>query len=118
MKVAGGEERRVAEPEDLGKEDQEQQRAEQHRNAHVGDPGLRRPVAALPAGAPGSERDPVKQRVQRQQHEVMGDDRTDEPRHDPHRGRPGEAVKPADNRGAGNHQAGDQCKQVQRACSI
>jgi hypothetical protein len=45
-----------------------------------------------------AERDPVKQRIQWQQHEVVRHDRPEEPSEDPNGGRSGEALKPAGDR--------------------
>jgi hypothetical protein len=112
VKAARGEERGVAEAEDLGEEHEQQQPAEQRRNAHVGDrpdvPG----ADPNPGRAPRAERDPVKQRVQRQQHEVVRDDRDHEPGEDLHHRRSGEAVEPAGDRRARYQQARGERQQV------
>ena len=118
MKAARREERRVAEAEDLGEEHEQQQPAEQARDAHVGDrPDVRVAASSLP-GATRAERDPVKQRVQRQQHEVVRDDRDQEPREDLHHRRSREAVKPAGDRRPRDQQARGEREQVQRARTV
>jgi hypothetical protein len=58
VKAARQEEGSVAEPQDLGEEDQEQQRAQQRRDADVCGGGWPSAVLARPTGA---ERDAVEQ---------------------------------------------------------
>jgi hypothetical protein len=110
VKAARDEERAVAEPQDFGKEDQEQQPAEQDGNAQVHQSGnaagrwRRAPLAG------GAECEPVEQRVERQQHQVVDDDRRCEPLEDLHRGRSGEAREPSRHRGRGDRHARGECE--------
>jgi hypothetical protein len=74
VQAAGDEERRVAEAQDLGEEHQEQQAAQQNRHADVSEPRGTPGRRVRSASVAGAQHDPVKQRVQRHQHEVVRED--------------------------------------------
>ena len=118
MKAARDQERAVAKPQDLGREDQEQQPAEQDGNAQVHQSGN---AAGRRWGAPragGAERDPVEQRVERQQHQVVNDDRRSEPLDDLHRRRSGEAREPSRHPRRGDRHTRGEREQVKRARAV
>jgi hypothetical protein len=105
VKAARDKERAVAEPQDLGEEDQEQQPAEQDGNAQIRQSRNPADWRWHAARADGAKRDPVEQGVERQQHQVMNDDRRREPLEDLHRRRSGEAREPSRHRRRGDRHA-------------
>jgi hypothetical protein len=102
VKAARRKERPVAEAKHLGKENNEQQPAQQSRDADIYE--ARNPLGwrTLPALAEGTERNPIQQRIQRHRDEVMGHDRNDEPLHDLQRRGARERVEPAGDRSTGD----------------
>ena len=104
------------EPEDHREEDEQQQAAEDRGDAEVrrwaDEARDRRAPRMAGSGSRPAEGDPIEQRIQRQQDQVVDHDRCDEPLQ--HVGHLAGALEPAHHRGPGDREARQQREQVQR----